>query len=93
MIIRINGQIIDFLSDESKGWNNVEVPVITKPELLISDVFGQINISSPEAYIQSSTNALDYFHYYYMSKFEATELMYRMSKWTVSEFLTALGMT
>lgn len=93
MIVRINGKLVDFVQDKNNGWNTVEVPSldISRPSMNELIEHTQWVLSSPDAYFQNAVHQIDTVNYYWMSKFEATEFMYRMSKWSVGEVLTTFG--
>lgn len=97
MIVRINGKIVDFVSNKTNEINTIGVPDMDFPKITWGEVFEQtdqakeyMDFSDPLTMLPS-INEIDSLNYYWMSKIEATEFIYRFSKWSVSEVLTALN--
>ena len=98
MIVRVNGKIVDFIQDENRGWNTIEVPNLDIPQFTLKEIIEQspeireyLDLSSLDGYIQTSIKGADAINYHFMSKLEVTEFMYRFSKWSAGEFLAALN--
>jgi hypothetical protein len=102
MIVKINNQIINVISeDNSYGWNNITTPdtsCIERSVLLDVKINENCPLDNPVIWdcsnidncIQTAISSFDTQSYYWMSKTEVTDFLYRFSSWGVVKLLSPI---
>lgn len=93
MLVKINGVVVAVTKEnETFGWNSIETPQTEALEVygLLEATKDSLDLSSPEHFVQSYVAALDTTNYYFMSKSELTDFLYRFSSWGMENFYALL---